>query len=262
MDKVYDGNFDTDDEMFFDANESVNPVQENNIQENHNNISEQADKLSKCDLNDNVLSEALEENQEESKSAPTEESLTEEEKEDLRQEAIKLKDDGNQEFKLQRYTEAGQLYSQGLKICPKCFAKERAVLFSNRAASLMSMDKKKEAILDCNDALELDPNYVKALLRRAQLYEDTEKLDESLEDYKKIIEIDPSVFKARQACKRLPEQINERNEKLKEEMMGNLKQLGNTILGKFGLSTDNFQMEKNSDTGSYNIQFKQNPGNS
>lgn len=49
-------------------------------------------------------------------------------------------------------------------------------------------------------ALELNPNYIKALLRRAELYEKTEKLDEALEDYKNVLEKDPSVHQAREAC--------------------------------------------------------------
>lgn len=52
----------------------------------------------------------------------------------------------------------------------------------------------------CFLAVELDPNYIRALLRRAELYEKTEKLDEALEDYKAVLEKDPSVHQAREAC--------------------------------------------------------------
>ena len=38
---------------------------------------------------------------------------------------------------------------------------------------------------------------------------------------------------------------------------GKLKDLGNTILGKFGLSVDNFKMEKDPSTGSYSVSFQQ-----
>jgi hypothetical protein len=44
---------------------------------------------------------------------------------------------------------------------------------------------------------------------------------------------------------------------LQEEMMGKLKELGNTILGKFGMSLDNFKAVKDPNTGSYSISFQQ-----
>lgn len=49
-------------------------------------------------------------------------------------------------------------------------------------------------------AIELNPEYIRALLRRAELYEQTEKLDEALEDYQKVLERDPTQASARQAC--------------------------------------------------------------
>jgi hypothetical protein len=39
--------------------------------------------------------------------------------------------------------------------------------------------------------------------------------------------------------------------------VGKLKDLGNTVLGKFGLSFDSFKAEKDPNTGSYSISFKQ-----
>ena len=43
-----------------------------------------------------------------------------------------------------------------------------------------------------------------------------------------------------------------------KERVDNLKKLGNMCLKPFGLSTNNFKMEQN-ESGSYNIQFQQNP---
>lgn len=93
--------------------------------------------------------------------------------------------------------------------------------------------------------------------RRAQSYEHTEKLDESLADYKKILELDPSHAEARKATIRLPPLIEEKNEKLKTEMLGKLKDLGNMILKPFGLSTENFQLEQDPESKGYKINFKQ-----
>lgn len=38
---------------------------------------------------------------------------------------------------------------------------------------------------------------------------------------------------------------------------GKLKELGNTVLGKFGLSLDNFKAVQDPQTGSYSINFSQ-----
>ena len=94
--------------------------------------------------------------------------------------------------------------------------------------------------------------------RRAKLYEETNKFDESLEDFKRVLELDMRCVEAKKAIDRLPAKITERNEKMKEEMLGKLKDLGNMILKPFGLSTNNFQMQQDPNTGSYSINFNQN----
>lgn len=89
------------------------------------------------------------------------------------------------------------------------------------------------------------------------MYEATDKLDECLADYKKILELDPSHNEARAAVVRLPPMIEKRNEELKKEMLGKLKDLGNMILRPFGLSTDNFQLQQDPESKGYKINFKQ-----
>ncbi|XP_007948108.1 tetratricopeptide repeat protein 1 [Orycteropus afer afer] len=190
-----------------------------------------------------------------------EKDMPDEEKQKRREESTRLKEEGNEQFKKGDYIEAESSYSRALQMCPSCFQKDRSVLFSNRAAARMKQDKKEMAVSDCSKAIQLNPSYIRAILRRAELYEKTDKLDEALEDYKSVLEKDPSVHQAREACMRLPKQIEERNEKLKEEMLGKLKDLGNLVLRPFGLSTENFQIKQDSSTGSYSINFVQNPNN-
>lgn len=160
--------------------------------------------------------------------------MPEEEKQRRREESTRLKEEGNEQFKKGDYIEAESSYSQALQMCPSCFQKDRSILFSNRAAARMKQDKKDMAISDCSKAIQLNPSYIRAILRRAELYEKTDKLDEALEDYKSVLEKDPSVHQAREACMRLPKQIEERNERLKEEMLGKLKDLGNLVLRPLG----------------------------
>ncbi|CAL8362206.1 unnamed protein product [Lota lota] len=189
-----------------------------------------------------------------------EKDLTEEEKEVRRQQSLVLKEEGNALFKSGEHLEAEIRYTAALRTCPVCFSRERAVLFSNRAAACLHLDRKECAIADCSKALQLDPGYTRALLRRAQLYEASEQLDQALLDYQNLLETQPGHQEARAACMRLPREIQEKNERLKEEMMGKLKDLGNMFLRPFGLSTNNFQVNQDP-AGAYSINFVQGPGN-
>jgi len=74
---------------------------------------------------------------------------------------------------------------------------------------------------------------------------------------KKVLELDPTSSWAASTIARLEPIAQARQEKLKEEMLGKLKDLGNTLLGKFGLSLDNFKTEQDPATGGYSVKFSQ-----
>uniref|UniRef100_A0A1B6EQ97 Uncharacterized protein n=1 Tax=Cuerna arida TaxID=1464854 RepID=A0A1B6EQ97_9HEMI len=183
-------------------------------------------------------------------------TYSEEDRERLYKEAVVFKQTGNDLFKSAQYRESAHAYTQALRTCPLKYAKDRAIFYSNRAAAKMKLELNESAIEDCTKALELDERYLKALYRRAQLYEATDKLDEALVDYNEVLKIDPLHKDAMYASKRLPDQIQERNEKLKTEMLGKLKDLGNLFLKPFGLSTENFQLSQDPNSGGYSVNFK------
>jgi len=49
--------------------------------------------------------------------------------------------------------------------------------------------------------------------------------------------------------------VEDLNEKRKTEVVDGLKKIGNSILGYFGMSLDNFKLNQG-DNGGYNVSFK------
>lgn len=181
--------------------------------------------------------------------------LSDEELQKRRLEATDLKDRGNSAFKNACFTDALQNYSAALDLCPLVFEKERSIILSNRAACRMKLDAIDAALLDCDEALKLQPTYVRCLQRRAGLREQKDRLTEALEDYETVLKLDPGNEQARWACMTLPDRIKKQQEEMKEKMIDQLKQLGNVVLKPFGLSTDNFKVQKNDESGGYSINF-------
>eukprot|EP01083_Nonionella_stella_P037743 102877_1 len=138
---------------------------------------------------------------------------------------------------------------------PHEYGTKLAVYYSNRAACLLHECRYDDAIKDCEIAILLHPTYTKPYIRRMTAYEKTEQSEEALRDAKKAMDLDPQNKEFRRHVSRLQKIEDERMEKLKEETMGKLKDLGNSILGNFGLSLDNFKAQQDPGTGSYNISF-------
>jgi len=138
------------------------------------------------------------------------------------------------------------------------YGSKLAVYYANRAATLLHLGRDGEAIADCDISTLLNPTYVKAYLRRSTANERIENTEEALRDAQRALELEPSNTVARKNVARLQKLENERLEKLKEETMGKLKDLGNSLLGNFGLSLDNFNAVQDPKTGGYSIAFNQN----
>ncbi|KAL1310573.1 hypothetical protein AAFC00_000852 [Neodothiora populina] len=101
-------------------------------------------------------------------------SLSEQQRKDY---AAKLKAAGNKAYGSKDYNRAIDLYGQAI-LC-----KADPVFYSNRAACYNAMSDWEKVIEDTTAAIQLDPEYVKALNRRANAYEQSEKYSEALLDY-------------------------------------------------------------------------------
>ncbi|XP_017292912.1 dnaJ homolog subfamily C member 7-like [Kryptolebias marmoratus] len=95
------------------------------------------------------------------------------------------KEEGNQAFKNNNYESAYLLYTDALAIDPNNI-KTNAKLYCNRATAGTKLKKLNQAIEDCTSAIKLDDSYIKAYLRRAQCYMNTEQYEEAVRDYEKV----------------------------------------------------------------------------
>ncbi|XP_011694283.1 PREDICTED: mitochondrial import receptor subunit TOM70-like isoform X2 [Wasmannia auropunctata] len=98
--------------------------------------------------------------------------------------ARKCKNIGNEYFKERKYHEAIVEYSKAIDICPrrKATLQDLAIFYQNRAAANEQLKKYSDVKADCTKALELNPKYMKALLRRARASEQLEDLEAALDD--------------------------------------------------------------------------------
>ncbi|RZC73707.1 hypothetical protein C5167_049190 [Papaver somniferum] len=97
---------------------------------------------------------------------------------------------------------------------------EEPVLAPSPSNEELQQGRYEETIKECNKALELNPAYMKALIRRGEAHEKLEHFEEAVIDMKKIVELDPSNNQARRSIVRLEPLAAEKREKMKEEMIG------------------------------------------
>ncbi|KAF9454886.1 TPR-like protein [Macrolepiota fuliginosa MF-IS2] len=137
----------------------------------------------------------------------------------------------------------------------------RSVLNANIGACHVKSGDHKQAVEACTRALLDDPKYVKALQRRVasnEILDTWSSLSSAQEDYNTLLNLLPSGPETRDTqskIQKLKPRLEAAQKRETTEMLGKLKTLGNSILGNFGLSTDNFQFEPNGQ-GGYSVNFK------
>ncbi|KAJ6372467.1 hypothetical protein OIU76_026879 [Salix suchowensis] len=175
------------------------------------------------------------------------------------EEANEAKLEGNRLFGNGQYEEALLQYDVALQVSPPDMPSSvelRSICHSNRGVCFLKLGKFEDTIKECSKALALNPSYMKALVRRGEAHEKLENFEEAIADLKKILELDPSNDQAKRTIRRLEPLAAAKREKMKEEMIGKLKDMGNSLLGRFGMSIDNFKAVQDPNTGSYSVSFQ------
>ncbi|XP_076950129.1 uncharacterized protein LOC143623009 isoform X2 [Bidens hawaiensis] len=103
-------------------------------------------------------------------------------------ELLSRKAAGNEAYKSGKYTEAVENYTSALS----CSVESRpfaAVCFCNRAAAYRALGQISDAIADCSLAIALDPTYLKAITRRASLYEMIRDYGQAAKDLRTLVSL-------------------------------------------------------------------------
>eukprot|EP00128_Syssomonas_multiformis_P017252 Colp12_sorted_trinity150504_noHs@13270 len=102
-----------------------------------------------------------------------------------------LKKSGNEAFGAGRYQEAYDLYTEALGVDSRNVSMN-SKLYCNRATAAAKLNKHEQTVADCTSAIELDADYTKAYLRRAQSYMDLGQFDDAIRDYELLVKKDRS----------------------------------------------------------------------
>ncbi|XVF70953.1 hypothetical protein PTKIN_Ptkin11bG0203800 [Pterospermum kingtungense] len=127
--------------------------------------------------------------------------------------AHELREEGNKNFQNKDYVAALQQYDNALKLIPKTHP-DRAVFHSNRAACLMQMKPidYDTVIAECTMALQVQPRFVRALLRRARAFEAVGKYEMAMQDVQLLLGADPNHKDALEIARRLRTALGPRQE--------------------------------------------------
>uniref|UniRef100_A0A182P9V4 Sperm-associated antigen 1 n=1 Tax=Anopheles epiroticus TaxID=199890 RepID=A0A182P9V4_9DIPT len=114
---------------------------------------------------------------------PPEVKLSQQEKQVV---AGKLREKGNDYFRAKEFKEAVDEYGKSLDLY------RTAACFNNRALAYIKLQRYNEAIADCNECLTLEPENVKALLRKAQALFSSGKRREAYKAYCDVLRLEPA----------------------------------------------------------------------
>ena len=185
--------------------------------------------------------------------------LSEQEKKDIEEKIINERKNAGDLYKNKQYIQALNIYSLLLKDAQRADLKEQCcILNCNKGICFNKLNDYDKALDSFKAALRYNKDYSKALCNKMLLLNKKEEYLEAYEDFKRLKTLDYNLWENyRNMENGLAYQAEIQKKKMTDDMLGKLKDVGNTILGKFGLSLNNFQMTPNGQ-GGYSIQYNNN----
>eukprot|EP00802_Teleaulax_amphioxeia_P014695 Tamp_14768.p1 GENE.Tamp_14768~~Tamp_14768.p1 ORF type:complete len:361 (-),score=113.91 Tamp_14768:91-1173(-) len=137
------------------------------------------------------------------------------------------KKDGNMHFASADYVKAVAAYNKAIKADPN-----NGVLYSNRAAAFIHLEKETKAIKDAEKAIELKPDWAKGYFRKGAALSNLRKWDDAIQILEKALEIDP---KSKEISSLLRDTTRKRNAEKGEARRAERGEAGSSF--KFDLSS-------------------------
>lgn len=97
-----------------------------------------------------------------------------------------LKEEGNALVKKGEHRKAIEKYTQSISLNP-----HEVTTYTNRALCFLSLRQHRDAVSDCELALNMDSANVKALYRRAQAHKELQNLKSCIDDLNNLLKIEP-----------------------------------------------------------------------
>lgn len=149
----------------------------------------------------------------------------------LKMDALKQK--GNDAFKLKKYTEAVQFYSQAIELDPNSEAS--AALYSNRAACWQSLGKFDNAVKDSTDCIRVRPSWLKGHFRKGVALQSLNSLEESLKSFQEAQKVEPENQEVKEKLTEVNNLIRQRDAKMKPsncKSAADAKVIGNSLFSQ------------------------------
>ncbi|KAK8088780.1 small glutamine-rich tetratricopeptide repeat-containing protein a protein [Apiospora hydei] len=102
----------------------------------------------------------------------------------------RMKEEGNSDYKAGRWQAAFDKYSSALEVDPTNRG-TNAKLLQNRALCRLKLRQYNEAVADCDRAVSLDPQYIKARKTKANALGQADRWEDAVREWKSIQEMDP-----------------------------------------------------------------------